>query len=39
MAKYFKNTFKRSNFVLPPEELTYLEKKHLPELYYGSAVS
>jgi len=39
MEKYFKNTFKRSNFVLPPEQLAYLEENHLPELHYGSAVS
>ncbi len=39
MAKYFKNTFERSNFVLAPEQLTYLEENHLGELHYGSAVS
>jgi len=39
MEKYFKNTFKRSNFVLPAEQLAYLDENHLPELHYGSAVS
>ncbi len=39
MEKYFTHTFRRSNFVLPPEQLAYLEENHLPELHYGSGVS
>ena len=39
MEKYFPHTFGRSKFILPPEQLAYLEENHLPELHYGSGVS
>lgn len=39
MAKYFPNTFKRSNYVLSAEDLAYLEKKHDATMEYDSEVS